>query len=111
MLKKDRIIRKRRVRSKISGTASRPRVVVYRSNRYLSAQAIDDQKGVTLAYATEKQASGKTKKERATSVGAALAEKLLAAKIKQVVFDRAGYRYHGRVQALSEGIREKGIQL
>lgn len=102
MLKPDRIKRKKRIRSKISGTTERPRVSVFRSNKYIYAQAIDDSKGITIAQA---------KSDNATQAGNDLAKKLIDAKVKAVVFDRGGYRYHGRVEALANGLREGGVQL
>lgn len=101
MLKKDRLKRKIRIRSKIFGTKLRPRISVFRSNKFIYAQAINDEKGLTLAASSGKEAK---------LVGATLGEKLTKAKIKTVVFDRSGYQYHGRVQALADGLREKGVQ-
>ena len=112
---KERLIRHARVRKKISGTAERPRLCVYRSNTSIYAQIIDDTKGVTLASASsqdkalEKALKGKNKTEQARLVGEELAKKALKAKIKTVVFDRGGYLYHGRVQELAEGAREGGL--
>jgi large subunit ribosomal protein L18 len=112
MLKPDRIKRKRRIRSKIVGTKSRPRVNVYKSNLHIYAQAIDDSKGVTIAACDDSKVKGKsTKVERATVVGGELAKKLVAAKITEVVFDRGGYRYHGRIKAVAEGLRQGGIKV
>jgi large subunit ribosomal protein L18 len=106
-----RLKRRRRVRAKVSGTAERPRVSVFRSNRGISVQLVDDIAGVTLAAVnwTEddfKQLSGT---EQATKVGAALAQRAQAVGISTVVFDRGGYQYHGRVQALATGAREGGL--
>jgi large subunit ribosomal protein L18 len=106
-----RLKRRRRVRAKISGTATRPRISVFRSNRGLSAQAIDDRAGRTLAavnwYEPELRALGKA--ERAKRAGELLAERVKAAGPSEVVFDRGGYRYHGHVQAFAEAMREAGI--
>ncbi len=102
MITKDRYVRKRRIRSKMEGTATRPRISVFRSNYFMYAQAIDDQKGVTLASA---------KSDSASEVGKSLGEKLLKIKIKSAVFDRSGYRYHGRVKAVAESLREIGVQI
>ena len=104
-----RLKRHKRVRGKISGTAARPRLVVYRSN----ANIIDDEKGVTLAsastYGNGFEGNGGNK-EAAKKIGKALAEKALAMGISEVVFDRAGYLYHGRVSELAEGAREGGLK-
>lgn len=102
MLTKDRNIRKKRNKDKVQGVAKRPRISVYRSNRYVYAQAIDDQKGVTLT-AAHGDSAGQTGRE--------LGEKLLKLKVKSAVFDRSGYRYHGRVKAIAESIRESGVQI
>ena len=104
-----------RVRSKVRGTSQRPRLSVFRSLKHIYAQIIDDQKGVTLVAASEKDLSpaslkGKTKTEKAKLVGLALAKKALKKKITQVAFDRGPYRYHGRVKALAEGAREGGLK-
>jgi large subunit ribosomal protein L18 len=106
-----RIRRHRRVRSKVAGTAERPRLAVFRSNRGISAQLIDDQASRTLAAASWKavDASG-SKTEQAAAVGQALADAAKKAGIDTCVFDRAGYLYHGRVKALAEGAREGGLQ-
>ena len=106
-----RIRRHRRVRGKVAGTAERPRLVVFRSNRGISAQLVDDQSGRTLASArwNAADASG-SKTEQATAVGKALADAAKEAGIEVCVFDRAGYLYHGRVKALAEGAREGGLQ-
>lgn len=98
----------------MSGSKSRPRVTVFRSNMYIWAQAIDDTKGIVVASFTQKELKEQkkaTKLELAKEVGENLAEALLKAKIKSVVFDRNGYRYHGRVEAVAEGLRGKGIAL
>jgi large subunit ribosomal protein L18 len=106
-----RMRRHRRVRGKIAGTAERPRLVVYRSNRGISAQLIDDAAGRTLASASWKAvASSGSKTDQANAVGKALAEAAKKAGIETCVFDRAGYLYHGRVQALAEGAREGGLE-
>jgi large subunit ribosomal protein L18 len=98
-----------RVRRKVAGTAARPRLVVYRSLKHIYAQLVDDVAHRTLMTVTDGEVTGK-KTERATAVGKALAEKAKAAGIAQVVFDRAGYRYHGRVKALADGAREGGLE-
>ena len=102
--------RHRRVRGKVAGTAERPRLVVNRSNRGISAQLVDDETGRTLASASWKPvASSGSKIEQANAVGKALAEAANKAGIEACVFDRAGYLYHGRVKALAEGAREGGL--
>ena len=108
-----RLKRHARVRSKISGTTERPRLAVYRSNANIYAQIIDDVKGVTLCSASsiEKDFEGiGSNKEAAKKVGAKIAEKALAAGITEVVFDRGGYIYHGRVSELAAGAREGGLK-
>jgi large subunit ribosomal protein L18 len=106
-----RLKRRRRVRAKVSGTAERPRIAVFRSNRGVSAQLIDDVSGRTLAAVnwTEGDVKGMAKMEQATQVGKLLAERAKAAGIETAVFDRGGYQYHGRVKALAEGAREAGL--
>jgi large subunit ribosomal protein L18 len=107
------IQRKKRVRTKISRTSLRPRISVFRSNRYLYAQIIDDAKGKTLVAASsrEKEASTlKTNIEKAGIVGEVLAKKAAKAKIKKVTFDRSGYKYHGIIKALAEGARKGGLE-
>ena len=108
-----RLKRHTRVRAKISGTTERPRLAVYRSNANIYAQIIDDIKGVTLCSASsvEKDFEGiGSNKEAAKKVGAKIAEKALAAGITEVVFDRGGYIYHGRVSELAAGAREAGLK-
>lgn len=97
-----------RVRARIEGTAEKPRLSVYRSNTSISVQAIDDVNGVTLASASCHGLTG-TKSEKATQVGSQIAEKLLAQKISTCIFDRGGYLYHGRVQALADAARSAGL--
>ena len=108
-----RLHRHVRVRGKISGTPERPRLNVFRSNANIYAQIIDDVNGVTLASAStlDKDFEGATGNvEAAKKVGAALAERAKAKGIEQVVFDRGGYIFHGRVAALAEGAREAGLK-
>ena len=108
-----RLRRHRRVRGKVAGTAERPRLVVFRSNRGIDAQLIDDSAGRTVAAAGWKQL-GKSfkgnKTEQAAEVGKLVAQKAKAAGIESVVFDRGGYLYHGRVKALADGAREGGLK-
>jgi large subunit ribosomal protein L18 len=106
--------RHRRVRKRVTGTAERPRLAVFRSNKHISAQVIDDVGGRTLASATTVESSIKTSgggnKGAATTVGTLVAERAKAAGVSQVVFDRGGFRYHGRVAALAEAAREAGLE-
>ena len=106
-----RLKRRRRVRAKVRGSAVRPRISVFRSNRGISAQLIDDDAGHTIAAVnwTEDALKGLTATEQATKVGSLLAERAKAAGIETAVFDRGGYLYHGRVKALAEGAREGGL--
>ena len=106
-----RLRRRRRVRAKISGTAERPRLSVYRSNRGVFAQLIDDRAGRTLAAVnwTEADLRSLSGIDQAKRAGEILAERATAAGVTTCVFDRGGYRYHGRVKALAEGAREAGL--
>jgi large subunit ribosomal protein L18 len=106
-----RLKRRRRVRAKISGTAERPRISVFRSNQGLSAQLIDDSAGRTLAAVNwfEPELKSLKKAERTKRAGETLAERAKAAGVSEAVFDRGGYRYHGHVRAFAEAIRESGI--
>ena len=111
--KAERIRRHIRVRTKISGTAERPRLCVYRSNKNLFVQVIDDVNGVTLAQASTLDKEVKTKyanKEAAKEVGALVAKRALEKNIKSVVYDRGGYVYHGVVKELAEAAREAGLE-
>ncbi len=106
-----RVRRHARVRAKLSGTSATPRLCVYRSNKNIEAQIIDDVKGVTLVSSSSmalKLENG-SNVEAASKVGKDIAEKALAKKIKKIVFDRSGYIYHGRVKALAEAAREAGL--
>lgn len=104
--------RQNRVRAKLHGTAKRPRVSVHRSLRHTSAQAINDDAGTTIESVHDKElkATGKPV-EQAKAIGLALAEKLKKAGVSTVIFDRGAFKYHGRVQAVAEGLREGGITL
>jgi large subunit ribosomal protein L18 len=106
-----RLRRRRRVRAKVRGSAERPRISVFRSNRGISAQLIDDDAGRTLASVnwTEESLRAMAPMDQAKQVGTLLAQRAQAAGIQSVVFDRGGYQYHGRVQALAEGAREGGL--
>ena len=104
-----------RIRKKIHGTAERPRLSVFRSNKQISVQVIDDDKGITLAAATSRtkeiaEQAKITKTEQARLVGKLAAQKALEKGITQVVFDRSGYLYHGRVKALADAAREAGLK-
>jgi large subunit ribosomal protein L18 len=104
--------RHRRVRKKIAGTAERPRLVVFRSNRGIFAQLVDDEAGKTVASASWLSLSGfkGTKVDQAAEVGKLLAKGAKAAGVERAVFDRGGFLYHGRVKALADGAREGGLQ-
>jgi len=103
--------RHNRVRRKISGTAECPRLNVFRSNKNIYAQIIDDVEGVTLASAStlDKEVSGESKVDQAAVIGKLVAERAKEKNITEVVFDRGGYQYHGRVKALAEAARENGL--
>ena len=106
--------RHRSLRKRISGTTERPRLAVFRSTRHIYAQVINDMEQKTLVSATDIEETLRAlkapKKDRAKQVGAAIAKKCLEKGIDKVVFDRAGYKYHGRVSALAEGAREGGLK-
>src|SRR5512132_1009408 len=106
-----RLKRRHRVRAKVRGTAERPRIAVFRSNRGIFAQLIDDDAGRTLAAVnwTEPELRSLKRMEQANKAGAVLAERAKAAGVEAAVFDRGGYQYHGRVKALAEGAREAGL--
>ena len=108
-----RLRRRRRIRHKVRGSAERPRLSVYRSNRGIFAQLVDDDSGRTLAAVnwTEKDLRGAKPMEQAKQAGETLAKRAGEAGVKACVFDRSGYRYHGRVKALAEGAREGGLKL
>ena len=106
-----RIHRKKRIRAKVSGTAKRPRFSVFRSLKGITAQVIDDAKGNTLVFATLSGVKAKNNVEGAAALGKLIAEKCLAKKIESVVFDRSGYKYHGKIKALAEGAREAGLKI
>ena len=107
-----RLKRRRRVRAKIVGTAERPRISVFRSNRGIQAQLIDDVQGHTLAAVNwvEGDLKALARMEQAKRAGELLAERAKAAGIEECVFDRGGYRYHGKVKALADGAREGGLR-
>ena len=109
--RENRVKRHKKVRAKVFGSAKIPRLNLYRSNKSLFIQLIDDQAGVTLASVNNKEIkSGKTKIEKAKEAGKLIAEKAKKANIKKVVFDRGGFQYHGRVKSLADGAREGGLE-
>ena len=113
---KTRMRRKWHIRKRVHGTAARPRLTVFRSLKHIYAQAIDDVTGKVLAVASDSskavnaELTGKKKAERAKEVGIAVGKKLLEQNVKQVVFDRNGYIYHGRVKQVADGAREAGLE-
>nr|MBI5455917.1 50S ribosomal protein L18 [Candidatus Levybacteria bacterium] len=105
--------RKIRVRAKIKGTSDKPRLSVYRSNRFIYAQVIDDEKKKTIVGVSEKNLSLKEKvkkSDRSKELGLLIAKKALDKEVKEVVFDRGSYKYHGRVKAVAEGARQGGLK-
>lgn len=114
--KDSRLARRRRIRAKISGTATRPRLAIFRSLRSFSVQAINDEKGTTLASVFTRELKGEKGKGKNTvaqagKLGELLAERLEKLKVSAAVLDRAGYRYHGKVKAFTEALRERGIKI
>ena len=102
---------RRRIRAKVSGTPERPRLSVFRSNKHIYAQLIDDLEGVTLAAASTRENDGGIGTEASKAVGQRIAERAKEAGVERAVFDRGGYRYHGNVKALAEGARDGGLTL
>lgn len=108
---KEKLIRRhKKIRAKVRGVSTCPRLSVSRSGRYMRAQLIDDERGITLMAVSDITLEKGTKKERAGKVGSMLAKKAIEQGITKVVFDRGGYRYHGRVAALAESARAAGLQ-
>lgn len=110
---KRRLKRHLRVRKKIKGTQARPRLAVFKSNKYLTAQIIDDERGVTLVYATTQESDFELRGKNiqaATKLGEVIAKRALEKGIKKVVFDRGGFIYHGRIAALADKARETGLE-
>ncbi|MBA3392678.1 MAG: 50S ribosomal protein L18 [Deltaproteobacteria bacterium] len=113
---RNRLRRKVHIRLRVTGTAERPRLSVFRSARYVYAQAIDDTTGRVVAAVSELQetlkgqVAGKPKKERARAIGKAIGEKLVASGVQAVVFDRNGFIYHGRVKEVADGARDAGLK-
>ncbi len=108
--KNTRTRRHARIRSKVMGSAARPRFSVYKSNRYIHAQLIDDEKGATLAAGSTKEAKGKKKTDAAVWLGSELAKRAKEKGVGEVVFDRGGFRYTGRLKALAQAAREGGLK-
>lgn len=107
-----RLRRAVRVRARIVGTAERPRLSIFRSNKYITAQLINDSTGITISAAHAREcASAKTKMEQATLVGKLIAERAIKGGVKVAIADRGSYRYHGRVRALIEGARAGGLSI
>lgn len=106
-----KIRKKRRIGSKIKGTMTKPRISVFRSNKYIYAQAIDDEKRITIVSSSSLKMPKSKKTDQAKQVGIELAKKLLEKNIKKAVFDRNVYVYKGRVKAVAEGLREGGIEV
>lgn len=102
--------RKNRIRAKISGTAERPRLSIFKSHKYIYAQVIDDAAGRTLVSTDTRKVAGKTPLERADAVGVDIAKKAIAAKITKVVFDRAGYLYAGKIRTVADAARKGGLE-
>lgn len=102
--------RHRRIRARVKGTAIRPRLAVFRSNRYISAELINDETGTTIAAASSKGLTAKSSGERATAVGSAIAEQAKGKGVTAAVFDRSGYLYAGAIKALADGAREGGLR-
>jgi large subunit ribosomal protein L18 len=116
ILNQKRERRKKRVRAKIFGTAEKPRLSIFRSNRYTLAQLIDDEKGKTLISASTKETANSSQRpvinkvKQAEQLGELVAKKASDKGIKKIVFDRGSYKYHGRVKAVAEGLRKGGLQ-
>lgn len=109
------IKREIRTRIKVRGTTTRPRLTVFKSNKYMSAQIINDEKGITIVSVTEKQLGklGELEEDgvnKAKELGKMIAEKALKAKLKKIVFDKGGYAFHGKIKAVAEGAREGGLE-
>ncbi len=107
---KNRTRRRKRIRAKVKGDASCPRLAIFKSNKYLYAQIIDDNKGVTIVAVSDKKSKGKTKTDRSMAAGLEIAKMAKDKKINKVVFDRGGFIYTGRVKALAAGAREGGLK-
>lgn len=110
MLKSKRVRRHKKIRRIVSGTANRPRVSVYRSGAHIYAQVIDDVKKVTLFAGSDLGVGTGTKKERALQLGENLAKQVTSKKITEIIFDRGGFKYHGRIASVAEGLRKGGLK-
>ncbi len=110
MLKSKRVRRHKSIRRNIIGTRDKPRLSVFRSSQHIYAQIIDDARSKTLVAESDIKEKNGTKKERAKSVGENIAKRALKLKIKKVIFDRGGFKYHGRIAALAEGARKGGLE-
>lgn len=110
MKRKKRITRHKRVRALVKGLSSKPRLSIFRSSKHIYAQIIDDESGKTLVSANDIKLKVKTKINRAIKIGKEIAEKALKANIEEVVFDRGGFKYHGRIKALADAAREGGLR-
>ncbi len=108
--KEKRARRHTRIRAKVFGTSEKPRLSVFKSNKHISTQIIDDENGVTLVSSHSRDMKGKTLMEKSSLVGEDIARKAIAKKIKSVVFDRGGFIYTGNVKALADGARKGGLQ-
>jgi large subunit ribosomal protein L18 len=108
--KESRVRRQGRIRARITGTTERPRLAIFKSNRYIYAQLINDETGTTLASADSRTMKAKSMQERAKEVGLAIAEAAKAKGVEKAVFDRGGFRYQGAVAALADGARGAGLQ-
>ena len=106
----DRKARQRRIRAKVSGTATRPRLAVFRSNTTMTAQLIDDRAGKTIAAASTAKVKGKNMSEKVIAAGAEMAKLIKAKKVTEVVFDRGGYAFIGNIKAFADAVREGGIK-
>lgn len=110
MLKSKRVRRHKSIRRNIIGTKDKPRLSVFRSSQHIYAQIIDDARSKTLVAESDIKEKNGTKKERAKTVGENIAKRALKLKIKKVIFDRGGFKYHGRIAALAEGARKGGLE-
>jgi large subunit ribosomal protein L18 len=110
MFKIDRQNKHKKIRKNVSGTKERPRLVVFKSSQHIYAQVVDDSAHQTLVASSDLKLDKGTKSEKALGVGEDLAKKAVAKKIKKVVFDRGGFKYHGRIAALAEGARKGGLE-
>ncbi|MBI3485756.1 50S ribosomal protein L18 [Candidatus Daviesbacteria bacterium] len=110
MFKKSRIRRHKSVRRNIAGSEARPRLAVFRSNQHIYAQIIDDSTGKTVVFASDIKEKSGSKIDRAKAVGENISKKAIGLKIKKIVFDRGGFKYHGRIAALAEGARKGGLE-